>query len=297
MKHFAGFVNIIGKPNAGKSTLLNQLMGEKLAIVTAKAQTTRHRILAIYNDEQYQIIFSDTPGIIKPNYKLQEKMMEAVESSLEDGDFYLFVADASDPDLLQTESPLFDKIRERLSSGDAPAVVVLNKLDLIDQNKLEELVQHIRSVFPDLPVLPVSALTGFGVPELFERIKAAMPEHPAYYDKEDISDRPVRFFLAEIIREKILLHYAKEIPYSVQTEIETFTEKDDIIHIRGLIYVARDTHKQIIIGRKGQAIKQIGIESRLDMEKFLGKKVFLELYVKIAENWRNDDRMLNRMGY
>jgi GTPase len=297
MQHFAGYVNIIGKPNAGKSTLLNQLMGEKLAIVTAKAQTTRHRILAIFNDDQYQIIFSDTPGVMDPKYKLQERMMHAVESSLDDGDVYLFVADAADPELLMPNGVLFEKIQQKLAQKQLPAIFVLNKLDLISQEQLQALAKVIGERFPDIPIHPISAQTGFGVPELFNRLKEYMPEHPPYFDKEDVSDRPVRFFLAEMIREKILLHYEREIPYSVQTDIETYEDGPQLVRIRGIIYVNKPTHKNIIIGHKGAAIKRVGTEARLDMEAFLGKKVFLELYVKVVDNWRNDDRQLNQMGY
>jgi GTPase len=297
MEHRAGYVAILGKPNAGKSTLLNAMMGEKLAIVTAKAQTTRHRIFGIYNDPNLQIVFSDTPGIIKPHYSLQEKMMDAVEESLSDGDLFIFVADAKDPELLQTESPLFQKITKRFREEPEKLILVVNKLDLITQEKLVSICEELNNHFPQVAIHPVSALTGFGVPELFERIRIAMPEHPPYFDKESISDRPVRFFMAEIIREKILLNYEKEIPYSVEVVIENYQEEEHIHRMEAMIYVDRESQKGILIGRQGAALKRVGIQARKDMETFLGCQVFLKLHVKVRKDWRNNPRALEGWGY
>jgi len=297
MEHRAGYVAILGKPNAGKSTLLNAMMGEKLAIVTAKAQTTRHRIFGIFNDPNLQIVFSDTPGIIKPHYSLQEKMMDAVEESLSDGDLFIFVADAKDPELLQTESPLFQKITQRFREEPDKLILVVNKLDLITQEKLVSISEQLSEHFPNVAIHPVSALTKFGVPELFERIRLAMPVHPPYFDKESISDRPVRFFMAEIIREKILLNYEKEIPYSVEVVVENYQEEEHIHRMEAVIYVDRESQKGILIGRQGAALKRVGMQARKDMETFLGCQVFLQMHVKVRKDWRNNPRALEGWGY
>jgi GTP-binding protein Era len=295
--HKAGFVSIIGKPNAGKSTLLNKMMGEKLAIVSAKAQTTRHRIFGIYNDIEHQIVFSDTPGILKPHYKLQEKMMDAVEASLSDADVFLFVVDISDKEFANSDSPLLDKIKHRFLHTPENVILVLNKLDLSSQDELASAALTLNTPFPGLRIFPVSALTGFGIPELFSNIKEMLPEHPPYFDKESISDRPVRFFMAEIIREKILLFYQQEIPYAVEVTIEAYTEEPTIHRIEAVIYVARESQKGILIGKGGSALKKIGTEARKDMETFLENKVFLQLFVKVRKNWRDDPRALSEYGY
>lgn len=297
MGHKAGYINILGKPNAGKSSLMNAMLGEKLSIITSKAQTTRHRILGIVNTDEYQIIFSDTPGIVKPLYKLHEKMMDAVEESLKDGDIFLLVVDASDPKLLEPDSELLTKVHVRLNKTKQPVLIAINKIDLIDQKKLESIVESLKPLFPSAEIIPVSALHSFNLEHILNRIIALLPESPPYFDKEEISDRPVRFFIAEMIREKALQLYEKEIPYSIEVNVNSFKEEPNLTRIQADIYVMRDSQKPIIIGEGGKAIKKLGTEARLEMEKFLGTKVFLELFVKVKKDWRDNDANLKSFGY
>lgn len=289
--HKAGFVNIVGKPNAGKSTLLNQLMGEKLAIVTQKAQTTRHRIFGIYNEEDLQIVFSDTPGVLDPKYGLQEKMMDFVKDSLQDADVFLFIVDVTDK--AEPSEFLIDK----LNKIPVPVLLLLNKVDQTNQEGLEKLVETWHERIPKAEILPISALNAFNTDIILPKIKSLLPENPPYYDKDQYTDRPERFFVNEAIREKILLNYEKEIPYSVEVVTEQFKEKEGIIFIDSIIYVERDTQKGIIIGHKGEAIKKVGTESRLDLEKFFNKKIHLNLFVKVKKDWRKNDRDLKNFGY
>ncbi len=297
MQHKAGYVNILGKPNAGKSSLMNAMIGEKLSIITSKAQTTRHRILGIYNTDEVQLIFSDTPGIVKPLYKLHQKMMDVVEESLKDGDIFLLVIDAADKESSEPDSDLLQKVHSKLQKVEVPVLIAINKIDLIDQEKLEATVAILKEKFPKAEICPVSALHNFNIELLFKRLVDLLPENPPYYDKEDISDKPMRFFVAEMIREKILSQYDKEIPYSVEVVINSFKEEAKITKIQADIYVMRDSQKPIIIGHGGKAIKKLGTDSRLVIEKFLDKKVFLELFVKIKKDWRDDDRNLKSFGY
>jgi GTP-binding protein Era len=297
MTHKAGFVNILGKPNAGKSTLLNALMGDKISIATAKAQTTRHRINAIANGDGYQIIFSDTPGILEPAYKLHEKMLTYVDEALQDADLILLVIDAADKISLLEAYPHFAKVVDRLSNMKSKVFVVINKVDLIKEEKLIEVTKFWKEQLPDAEFFEVSALLNNGVLPMLKIILDKIPEHPAYFDKDELSDRPLRFFVSEIIREKIFLNYKQEIPYSSQVEIESYKEGEFISHIRANIIVERDTQKSIIIGKGGSAIKQLGIDSRKDIEKFLGHQVHLELFVRVKPGWRNSESSLNRFGY
>lgn len=291
MAHKSGFVNIIGSPNVGKSTLMNQLIGERLSIVTSKAQTTRHRILGIVNEEDYQICFSDTPGVLVPSYKLQEGMMQFVDSALQDADLFLLVTDFFEEELNDPE------ILERLKKTKAPILVLINKLDLVDQDKMEAKVQKWSEKLPEANILPISAMHNANVDLVMKWILARLPEGPAYYDKDALTDKPERFFASEIIREKILQQFKKEIPYSVEVVVEEFKESDDIIRIRSIIYVARDSQKGIIIGHQGQALKGIGIDARMDLEKFFQKQIFLDLFVKVNKDWKSDERKLKRFGY
>lgn len=297
MSHRSGYVNILGKPNAGKSSLMNAMLGEKLSIITNKAQTTRHRILGIHNTDDYQIIFSDTPGIIAPQYKLQEKMMTYVEESLKDADVFLLVIDASDKESYDSDSELIEKVHKKLKNVDVPVLIAINKIDLIDQKKLESLVTLFQNAFPKAEVIPVSALHKFNIDNLFNKLTNLIPESPPYYDKEDFSDKPIRFFVSEIIREKILLYYAKEIPYSVEIVINSYKDEEKIIRIQADIMVMRDSQKSIIIGHQGRALKKMGTSARKELENFLDKKVFLELFVKVKKDWRNNDRNLKHFGY
>lgn len=297
MAHKAGYINILGKPNAGKSSLMNAMLGEKLSIITNKAQTTRHRILGIANMPDYQIIFSDTPGIVKPMYKLHEKMMDVVEESLKDGDVFLFVVDSSDAKLLNQDSELLIKVYEKLNKVKQPVIIAVNKIDLIDQKRLEIIVQQLKEQFPNAEIVPVSALHNFNLDHILQRIVALLPESPPYFDKEEISDKPVRFFIAEIIREKALQLYEKEIPYSIEVRVNSFKEEPTITRIQADIFVMRDSQKSIIIGEAGKAIKRLGTDSRKDMEKFLNTKVFLELFVKVKKDWRDNDSNLKSFGY
>ncbi|MCF8380430.1 MAG: GTPase Era [Bacteroidales bacterium] len=289
--HKAGFVNIIGKPNVGKSTLMNALVGEKLSIITSKAQTTRHRIQGIVNGEDFQIVYSDTPGILLPNYKLQENMLKASRSALVDADILLYVTEAGDEP--SQDYPFLDKIQK----AKIPVLLVINKIDLSDQEKLEELHNKWAEILPKATIIPLSALKKFNLDLLFKLILDFLPEGEAYYSKEELSDKSERFFAGEIIREKILLNYKKEIPYSVEIEIPEFKEDEKIIRIEAIIFVERETQKGILIGKAGLALKQTGTDARLDMEKFFNKKVFLSMVVKVKKDWRNNENNLRSFGY
>ena len=290
-KHKAGFVNIIGNPNVGKSTLMNAFVGEKLSIITSKAQTTRHRILGIVNGDDFQVILSDTPGIIKPAYEMQNAMMDFVKSAFEDADVLLYMVEIGEK-ALKDES-FFRKIQ----NSKIPVLLLLNKIDTTEQNFLEEQMQHWQEVLPRAEIHPISALENFNIKEVFNRILELLPEGPPFYPKDQLTDKPERFFVNETIREKILLHYKKEIPYAVEVETEEFLEEENIIRIRSVIMVERDTQKGIIIGHKGSALKRVGIEARKDLEKFFDKQVHIELYVKVNKNWRNNTNQLKRFGY
>jgi GTP-binding protein Era len=290
MTHKAGFVSIIGKPNVGKSTLLNRLLGEKLSIVTPKAQTTRHRIKGILNDKDFQIVFSDTPGIIDPHYLLHDKMMEFVKSSLEDADVVLFITDLE-------ETYMNDEMLDRLKAIKIPVVVVINKADLSTQNEINKLVHGWKKKLNPHSVIPVSALTDFNADKIKDSILELLPEAPPFFPKDDLSDQSERFFVAEMIREKIFLHYEKEIPYSTEVGIDEFKEENGLIKIRAIVFVERDSQKGIIIGNKGEAIKRVGTEARKEIENFLSKKVFLELFVKVEKDWRKNEKQLRRFGY
>jgi len=291
MSHRSGFVNILGNPNVGKSTIMNALVGEKLSIITAKAQTTRHRIMGIVNGEDFQIVYSDTPGILRPQYKLQETMMNFVNSALSDADLILYITDVGERTAYEGE--YIDRIKE---SG-IPVIIAVNKVDLTQQDDLEKVVESWHKAFPDSPVIPVSGLKNFNLDSLLNAIKNKLPEGPAYFPKDQLTDKYERFFASEIIREKILIHYKKEIPYSVEIEIESFSDEKDIIKIRALIHVTRDSQKGIIIGHKGLMLKRVGTEARHDMEDFFKKKVFLEMYVKVTKDWRDKPLILKRFGY
>jgi GTP-binding protein Era len=291
MAHKAGFVNIIGNPNVGKSTLMNAFVGEKLSIITSKAQTTRHRILGIVNGEDFQVILSDTPGIIKPAYQLQESMMDFVKSAFEDADVLVYMVEIGEQEL--KDEAFFNKIIH----SKIPVLLLLNKIDKSNQQQLEEQVQLWQEKVPNAEIFPVSALEGFNVPQVFQRIVELLPDSPPFYPKDTLTDKPERFFVNEIIREKILMHYKKEIPYSVEIETEEFFEEENIIRMRSVIMVERETQKGIIIGHKGAALKRVGVEARKDLEKFFGKQVHLELYVKVNKNWRSDSKQLRRFGY
>ncbi len=290
-KHKAGFVNIIGNPNVGKSTLMNAFVGEKLSIITSKAQTTRHRILGIVNGDDFQMILSDTPGVIKPSYGLQESMMDFVKSAFEDADVLLYMVEIGEKSLKD------EQFIGKLKHSEVPVLLLINKIDTADQNLLEEQVQYWQAEFPEAEVHPISALNNFNIKEVFERIVALLPEAPPYFPKDQLTDKPERFFVNETIREKILKYYKKEIPYSVEIETEEFAEEDDIIRIRSIIMVERDSQKGILIGHKGTALKKVGVQARKDLEVFFDKQVHLELVVKVAKNWRSDPRQLRRFGY
>ncbi len=289
--HKAGFVNIIGNPNVGKSTLMNAFVGEKLSIITSKAQTTRHRILGIVNGDDFQVILSDTPGIIKPAYELQASMMDFVKSAFDDADVLLYMVEIGEQEL--KDEAFFKKI----TSSKIPVLLLLNKIDKSDQLQLETQVQLWSEKVPNAEIYPISALEGFNVKEVFGRILELLPESPAFYPKDQLTDRPERFFVNETIREKILIHYKKEIPYAVEIDTEEFFEEDSIIRMRSVIMVERETQKGIIIGHKGAALKRVGVEARKDLELFFGKQVHLELYVKVNKNWRSDQKQLKRFGY
>ena len=291
MAHKSGFVNIVGSPNVGKSTLMNQLVGEKLSIVTSKAQTTRHRILGIVNEEDYQIVFSDTRGVVNAAYKLHEAMMDYVNASLKDADVLLFITDTLESEMNHKET------LEKIKKLKVPVLCLINKIDLSNQDKLTERVKYWQEQLPNALIFPISALHNFNIDEVWKRILEFVPENPPYYDKEEISDRPMRFFVSEIIREKIFLHCQKEIPYSCQVEIEEYKEEELIVRIRALIIVERDSQKGIIIGKGGEMLKRIGREARIEMEKFIGSKVFLENFVKVDKDWRSTDAKLKKYGY
>ena len=291
MSHKAGFVNIIGNPNVGKSTLMNAFIGEKLSIITSKAQTTRHRILGIVNGENFQVILSDTPGIIKPAYELQASMMDFVKSAFDDADVLVYMVEIGEKEL--KDEAFFNKI----TNSKIPVLLLLNKIDNSNQEQLEEQAELWQKKVPNAEFFPISALQGFNVQNVFDRIIELLPDSPAFYPKDQLTDKPERFFVNEAIREKILMHYKKEIPYAVEVDTEEFFEEENIIRMRSVIMVERDTQKGIIIGHKGSALKRVGVEARKDLEKFFGKQVHLELYVKVNKNWRNDQRQLKRFGY
>jgi GTP-binding protein Era len=291
MAHKAGFVNIIGNPNVGKSTIMNALVGEKISIITQKMQTTRHRIKGIVSGDDFQIVYSDTPGILKPNYKLQETMMKFVDSALIDADVILFVTD-----VIETPGKNPEYI-EKVRKSNVPVIVLINKIDLSNQDAVMKLYKHWNEVFPGATVYLISAQEKFNIEPIFDRILELLPEAPPYFGKDELTDRNERFFLQEIIREKILLHYQKEIPYSVEVEVEEFKETEKIINVRCLIHVERDSQKGIIIGHKGEMIKRVGTEARKDAEEFFNKKIFMELFVKVAKDWREKDKQLKSFGY
>ena len=291
MSHKAGFVNIIGNPNVGKSTLMNAFIGEKLSIITSKAQTTRHRILGIVNGDDFQVVLSDTPGIIKPAYELQESMMDFVKSAFEDADVLLYMVEIGEKEL--KDEAFFNKITD----SKIPVLLLLNKIDKSDQGQLEEQVQTWAEKVPNAEIFPISALEGFNVKEVFTRILELLPESPPFYPKDQLTDKPERFFINETIREKILIHYKKEIPYAVEVDTEEFFEEENIIRVRSVIMVERETQKGIIIGHKGSALKRVGVEARKDLEKFFGKQIHIELYVKVNKNWRSNQNQLKRFGY
>ena len=289
--HKAGFVNIVGNPNVGKSTLMNQLVGERISIATFKAQTTRHRIMGIVNTDDMQIVFSDTPGVLKPNYKMQEMMLAFSESALADADVLLYVTDV-------VENPEKNmEFLEKVQKMNIPVLLLINKIDQSNQKDLGNIVMKWHSLLPNAEILPISAKNKFGVDMLLKRIKELLPESPAYFDKDQLTDKPARFFVSEIIREKILLYYDKEIPYSVEVKVESFKEGDKSINIRAIIFVERDSQKGIIIGHQGVALKKVGSESRKALEKFFGKKVFLETFVKVDKDWRSSEKELDSFGY
>nr|WP_281163565.1 GTPase Era [Psychroflexus tropicus] len=289
--HKAGFVNIIGNPNVGKSTLMNAFVGEKLSIITNKAQTTRHRILGIVSGEDFQMVFSDTPGILKPAYGLQSSMMDFVKSAFQDADVILYLVELGETAL--KDEAFFKKLQH----AEVPVLLLLNKIDKGNEELLLEQQAHWKEQLPNAEIFAISALENFGVAEVFDRILELLPESPAFYPKDQLTDKPERFFVNEKIREKILMHYKKEIPYSVEVETESFEESDSIIHIRSVIMVERESQKAILLGHKGSAIKRVGTEARKDLEKFFDKKIHLETYVKVSKNWRNDKSQLKRFGY
>lgn len=291
MTHKAGFVNIIGNPNVGKSTLMNALVGERLSIITSKAQTTRHRILGIVNGADFQIVFSDTPGIIKPAYDLQASMMDFVKSAFDDADVLLYMVEIGEMEL--KDAAFFKKITE----ATIPVMLLINKIDKSTQEEVEAKLAYWQEKVPNANVYLISALENFGIEEVLNKIVEILPTSPAFYPKDQLTDKPERFFVNECIREKILMHYKKEIPYAVEIVTEEFFEEEKIIKIRAVIMVERETQKGIIIGHKGSALKRVGVEARKDLEKFFDKKIFLELYVKVNKNWRNDTKQLKRFGY
>lgn len=291
MQHKAGFVNIVGNPNVGKSTLMNQLVGEQISIATFKAQTTRHRIMGIVNTPEAQVVFSDTPGVLKPNYKMQEMMLAFSESALADADILLYVTDVR-----ETPTKNMDFL-EKVSKMEIPVILLINKIDESEQNQLGDLVETWHKLLPKAEILPISAKNKFGTEILMKRILELLPESPAYFDKDQLTDKPAKFFVSEIIREKILRYYDKEIPYSVEVAVERFKEDDRLIRINTVIYVERDSQKGIIIGHQGQALKKVSAEARKSLEQFFGKKIFLETYVKVDKDWRSSKRELRLFGY
>ena len=289
--HKSGFINIIGNPNVGKSTLMNNLVGEKLSIITSKAQTTRHRILGIVNGDNFQLIFSDTPGIIKPSYELQNSMMDFVKSALEDADVILYMVEIGEKSIKDPE------VHNKILSTKIPTIILLNKIDLSNQEDLENQINIWSNKYPNTEIYPISALNNFNTEKVINRIIELIPESPPYFPKDQLTDKPERFFVNEKLREKILLYYNKEIPYSVEVQTEEFKEEESIIKIRSLILVERESQKGIIIGHKGVALKKIGTKARIDLEKFFGKKVFIELHVKVSKNWRSNPNQLKKFGY
>ena len=289
--HKAGFVNIVGNPNVGKSTLMNQLVGERISIATFKAQTTRHRIMGIVNTDDMQIVFSDTPGVLKPNYKMQEMMLAFSESALADADILLYVTDVIENP--EKNMDFLDKVKKM----SIPVLLLINKIDESDQTKLGDIVEKWHALLPNAEILPISAKNKFGTDMLLKRIKELLPESPAFFDKDQLTDKPARFFVSEIIREKILLYYSKEIPYSVEVRVERFKEEDDRIRINAVIYVERDSQKGIIIGHQGVALKKVNVESRKSLEKFFNTKIFLETFVKVDKDWRSSQKELDAFGY
>ena len=291
MQHKAGFVNIVGNPNVGKSTLMNQLVGEQISIATFKAQTRRHRIMGIVNTPEAQVVFSDTPGVLKPNYKMQEMMLAFSESALADADILLYVTDVR-----ETPTKNMDFL-EKVSKMEIPVILLINKIDESEQNQLGDLVETWHKLLPKAEILPISAKNKFGTEILMKRILELLPESPAYFDKDQLTDKPAKFFVSEIIREKILRYYDKEIPYSVEVAVERFKEDERLIRINAVIYVERDSQKGIIIGHQGQALKKVSAEARKSLEQFFGKKIFLETYVKVDKDWRSSKRELRLFGY
>lgn len=289
--HKAGFVNIVGNPNVGKSTLMNLLVGEHISIATFKAQTTRHRIMGIVNTEDSQIVFSDTPGVLKPNYKLQESMLAFSESALVDADVLLYMTDVIEK--CDKNQEFLDKV----SKLKVPVLVIINKIDLTDQENLVKLVEEWHDRLPQAEIIPISAANAFGVEPVLRRVKELLPESPPYFDKDQLTDKPARFFVSEVVREKILLHYDKEVPYSVEVAVEQFKENKTRILINCVIYVERESQKGILIGHEGQALKRVAVEARKDLEKFFGKKIFMEIFVKVDKDWRSSDRELRNFGY
>ena len=289
--HKAGFVNIVGNPNVGKSTLMNQLVGERISIATFKAQTTRHRIMGIVNTDDMQIVFSDTPGVLKPNYMMQEMMLAFSESALADADILLYVTD-----VVENPEKNLDFL-SKVQKMKIPVLLLINKIDQTNQQQLGELVSKWHTLLPNAEILHISALNKFGVDMLLKRIKELLPDSPPYFDKDQLTDKPARFFVSEIIREKILLYYDKEIPYSVEVSVESFKESNDLISINAVIYVERESQKGIIIGHQGVALKKVGQEARRSLEKFFGKKIYLETFVKVDKDWRSSQKELNNFGY
>ena len=290
MNHRAGFVNIIGNPNVGKSTLMNALTGEKLSIITSKAQTTRHRILGIVNGDDYQIVYSDLPGLVKPSYKLQEKMMGFIDVALKDADIFLYMVEAG-------ETRYNEKIVSEILKSNVPVIVIINKIDLSNQESVVKQMKHWETIFPASEVVPVSALNSFNTQKVLDLILERLPDSPPYYPKGELTDKTIRFFVSEIIREKVLLNFKQEIPYSVEIIVESYKEEKDIIRIAATIFVMRESQKMIILGKGGQAIRRLGTDARKDIEAFVDKKVFLDLTVKVNKDWRNSDRELKRFGY
>lgn len=289
--HKAGFVNIVGNPNVGKSTLMNQLVGERISIATFKSQTTRHRIMGIVNTDDMQIVFSDTPGVLQPNYKMQEYMLAFSESALADADILLYVTDVVETPEKNIE--FLEKVRKMT----IPVILLINKIDQSNQKTLDQLVEKWHNILPNAEILPISASNKFGIDILLNRIQELLPDSPPYFGKDQLTDKPAKFFVSEIFREKILLFYDKEIPYSVEVKVDSFKETEQQIHIHAVIYVERDSQKGIIIGHQGMALKKVSTEARKDLEKFFGKKIYLETFVKVDKNWRNSTRELNSFGY
>ena len=289
--HKSGFINIIGNPNVGKSTLMNCFMGEKFSIITSKAQTTRHRILGIVNEEDFQLVFSDTPGILKPSYELQDSMMDFVKSALEDADIIIYMLEIGEKSIKNNQ------VHKKILNANVPTFILLNKIDLSDQKNLEDQVILWKELYPKTHVYPISALNNFNIDMVLKHLIELIPESPPYFPKDQLTDKPERFFVNEILREKILLYYNKEIPYSVEVITEDFIEEDNIIKIKSVIFVERDSQKGIIIGHKGNALKKIGTKARQGLEIFFGKKIYIELQVKVSKNWRSNSKVLKKFGY